>query len=321
MELVSLLILFLILLFFTSKTFRRKRAKRPPGPPRVPFLGSLPFLDLSKGFLSWGLDPRVTAHPLAFVKLGMLEINVINDFKLAKELFEKEEFSGKAQDPLVLESRFWKNIPRGILLTEGSQWSAQRRFSLKTLKDFGFGRKSIEGSIHFEVEELIENHFTREEDILLGSEFNIPIINILWQMVASKRLSENSEKGDQLMESVNTIFRTGIGANFPLVLYRLLPECLRKRTRMGQRADSVRNVRDHLIEEIKRHQDVHDPESPQDFIDVYLAEQEKVEELNILDLTACVHDFFVAGTESTSNTLKWILLYLILHQDVQDRLN
>ena len=59
----------------------------------------------------------------------------------------------------------------------------------------------------------------------------------------------------------------------------------------------------------------------QDFIDVYLAEQEKVEELNILDLTACVHDFFVAGTETSSTTLKWILLYLILHQDVQDRLS
>ena len=319
MELFSFLIIFLILLFFTGKTFRSKRGKRPPGPPRVPFLGSLPFLDLSKGFLSWGLDPRVTAHPLAFVKLGMVEINVINDFKLAKELFEKEEFSGKAQDPLILESRFWKNIPRGILLTEGSQWSAQRRFSLKTLKDFGFGRKSIEGSIHFEVEELIENHFTREEDILLGSDFNIPIINILWQMVANKRLSESNEKEKQLIKSVITIFRTGRGANFPITLYRVLPEGLRKRTKMGQRFDSIRYVRDHLIEEIKNHQEKHDPEILQDFIDVYLAEQEKLEELNILDLTACVHDFFIAGTETSSTTLKWILLYLTLHQDVQDR--
>ena len=94
---------------------------------------------------------------------------------------------------------------------------------------------------------------------------------------------------------------------------------MRKRTKMGQRADSIRNVRDHLIEEVKLHQDVHDPENPQDFIDVYLAEQEKVDELNILDLTASIHDFFTAGTETSSTTLKWVLLYLILHQDVQDR--
>ena len=30
------------------------------------------------------------------------------------------------------------------------------RLSLKTLKDFGFGKKSIEDSIHYEIEELAE---------------------------------------------------------------------------------------------------------------------------------------------------------------------
>ena len=318
MELASFLLVFLLILFSISKIFGRNKL-RPPGPPCVPFLGSLPFLDMSKGFLSWGLDPRVTKHALAFVKLGGFQVNIINDFNLAKELFEKEEFSGRNPDQLIREIRFWDNIPRGIIFTEGSKWSAQRRFSLKTLKDFGFGRKSIEGSIHFEVDEMLENFFTGDDDILLGSEFNIPIINILWQMVANKRLSETNEKDKRLIESVINIFRIGFGANFPLVLYNVLPECMRKRTKMGQRADSIRNVRDHLIEEVKLHQDVHDPENPQDFIDVYLAEQEKVEELNILDLTASIHDFFTAGTETSSTTLKWILLYLILHQDVQDR--
>ena len=138
-------------------------------------------------------------------------------------------------------------------------------------------------------------------------------------MVANKRLSETSEKDKRLIESVVTIFRTGIGANLPLPLFYALPEFLQKRTRMGQRAASIRNVRDHLIEEVKCHQDNLDPENPQDFIDVYLTEQENVEELNILDLTACIHDFFTAGTETSSTTLKWILLYLTLHQDVQNR--
>ena len=318
MDLASLLIVFLIVLFAIRKIFRRKRL-RPPGPPSLPFLGSLPFLAMSKGFLSWVLDPRVTAHPLAFVKLGRLQINMINDFHLAKELFEKEEFSGRHLDQLVVESRFWNNIPRGIFFTEGSHWSVQRRFSPKTLKDFDFGRKSIKGSIHFEVDEMIENFFSSNDDILLGSEFNIPIINILWQMVANKRLCGTNEKEKLLIESVINIFRTGASANFPLTIYKVLPEFMRKRTKMGQRADSIRNVRDHLIEEVKVHQDKHNPENPQDFIDVYLAEMDKVEELNILDLTASIHDFFTAGTETSSTTLKWILLYLILHQDVQDR--
>ena len=32
-----------------------------------------------------------------------------------------------------------------------------------------------------------------------------------------------------------------------------------------------------------------------------------------------IYDFFVAGTETSSTTLKWILLYLSLHQEVQHR--
>ena len=88
---------------------------------------------------------------------------------------------------------------------------------------------------------------------------------------------------------------------------------------MGQRGDSFKYIQDHLLEEIRHRQHKHNPENPQDFIDVYLTEQEDKEELNVLDLTGCIHDFFVAGTETSSTTLKWILIYLTLHQDVQDR--
>ena len=44
-------------------------------------------------------------------------------------------------------------VYQGIIWTSGTQWSTQRRFSLKTLKDFGFGKDRIEDSIHFEVSE------------------------------------------------------------------------------------------------------------------------------------------------------------------------
>ena len=44
-------------------------------------------------------------------------------------------------------------VSQGIIWTSGTQWSTQRRFSLKTLKDFGFGKDRIEDSIHFEVSE------------------------------------------------------------------------------------------------------------------------------------------------------------------------
>ena len=62
----------------------------------------------------------------------------------------------------------------------------------------------------------------------------------------------------------------------------------------------------------------HEPENPKDFIDVYLTEI-TWKDFNIYELIACVQDFFTAGTETSSTTMKWIIQYLTLHQDVQER--
>ena len=43
------------------------------------------------------------------------------------------------------------------------------------------------------------------------------------------------------------------------------------------------------------------------------------EALNTDDLAISLLDFLLAGTETSSTTLKWLVLYLTLHQEVQDR--
>ena len=44
---------------------------------------------------------------------------------------------------------------QGIIMTDGPEWTSQRRFALKHLKDFGFGRSGLEGVIQGEVEDLV----------------------------------------------------------------------------------------------------------------------------------------------------------------------
>ena len=73
-----------------------KRRVLPPGPPAVPVLGCLPFLQLRRGLVDWSLDPRVTGHRLATVTLGPRNLFVINDLKLARELFDRDVLSGRA---------------------------------------------------------------------------------------------------------------------------------------------------------------------------------------------------------------------------------
>ena len=79
-----------------------------------------------------------------------------------QELFGREEFSGRKVSNFLKENKFLKTGPRGIINTEGDQWITQRRFSLKTLKDFGFGRKSLEGPISTEIDLIIEEFLSKE---------------------------------------------------------------------------------------------------------------------------------------------------------------
>ena len=71
--------------------------------------------------------------------------------------------------------------------------------------------------------------------------------------------------------------------------------------------------------EIAKHQKSLDPSQSRDFIDVYLTEMRTNSGLNIDDLACIMADFLAAGTETSSTTLKWILLYLTLYPSVQER--
>ena len=78
---------FLIKLFSKPQNF-------PPGPPHLPIIGSLPFLS------GLGLEKYVGQAVAAYGPVTGLfgaayPLVVINDWKLAKTLFNQEEFCGR----------------------------------------------------------------------------------------------------------------------------------------------------------------------------------------------------------------------------------
>ena len=66
----------------------------------------------------------------------------------------------------------------------------QRRFSLRTLRDFGFGKRSMENIIMEEVREL-SSHMAKTSGQPFKTQllFNPAIFNVIWSVVAAQRYS------------------------------------------------------------------------------------------------------------------------------------
>ena len=181
---MALELLLITIVLLCLHHYRRTRGL-PPGPPSVPLLGTLDiFMNYS------GTAPSILFGEQYFgfrewctIFLGpSLVLVLINDFKLAKELFAKDEFSGrrciscKLQDCLtccpnhpqfLLSSgrpkHYWHEHVKGyhgrnlgITNSDGPRWTEQRRFALKQLRDLGFGTKSLDSVMVHEADQVID---------------------------------------------------------------------------------------------------------------------------------------------------------------------
>jgi methyl farnesoate epoxidase/farnesoate epoxidase len=78
-----------------------------------------------------------------------------------------------------------------LLFANGENWKRQRRFTLRSLRDFGFGKSTIEHLILQEMEELAEaihpDQFGAQPSFVhLDAALNATITNIIWWLMASE---------------------------------------------------------------------------------------------------------------------------------------
>lgn len=91
-------------------------------------------------------------------KFFILKLDILIDI----DLFKKEELSYRpANFPNNRLRPGWeylkgenKGQSPGVIMTNGQIWREQRRFLLKNLRDFGFGKNSMEGIIQEEMAKL-----------------------------------------------------------------------------------------------------------------------------------------------------------------------
>ncbi|KAF4076709.1 hypothetical protein AMELA_G00218170 [Ameiurus melas] len=318
----TLLLLGLVIALLILLRWRNQPHNLPPGPTALPLLGNILTMDNRapfKTFLKWSK----TYGTVMTVYLGTKRVLVLVGYDTVKEALvdNADDFIGRA--PVPFGQKILKGY--GITISNGERWRQLRRFTLTTLRDFGMGRKRMEGWIQEESRHLMDTiKETNSAPVDPTFYLSRAVSNIICALVFGQRFSYEDSHFLRLLQIFSGVLQ--FGSSTWAQLYNIFPwlvELLPGKHR--KIINDVNEVIDFSRGKIQEHKDSLDPENPRDFIDCFLIrlKQEKDNpntEFHYENLIASVLNLFLAGTETTSTTIRCALMLLIKHPEIQTRM-
>lgn len=204
----------------------------------------------------------------------------------------------------------------------GRCWSEHRKLAVGCFRNFGYGQKSFESRIAAE-----SSFFLDAVDTYKGKAFDpkhlttIAVSNISNLILFGERFRYDDSEFLHMIEIFSENIELATSAwvflynAFPLI--SLLP--------IGKHQQLFRNasqVYDFLLEIIQRFSENRTPHSPRHFIDAYLDEMERSaadpdSTYSTENLIFSVGELIIAGTETTTNVLRWAVLFMALYPNIQ----
>ncbi|KAK0427311.1 hypothetical protein QR680_010163 [Steinernema hermaphroditum] len=337
------ILIFLIAYFIFAHIKRIKSL--PPGPFAWPIVGNYVQIGLAhlKGasLVEWYEQCKRKYGPVFTVWVGPMPVVMVTDYDNIQEVYvnnaDATAQTGRQKAFVITGYRGHM----GLVWTDGPAWQEQRRFSLRVLKDFGFGRNLMQQRILEEISCVFDKI---DADIAASPKGKLvmdpgPFLALLIGSVINKilvgyRYDESNE--DELkklkggLDKQLDAFTPADMVVFNRFTYRL--------PLFKQRYDTVAapqmQVLEHFVELIEKRRkaiqnNTHlvDPTEPCDYMDAYLCEIERREkageEMGFFSdkyLAANLLDLYVAGMETTILVLRWGFAFLLNKPEVQEKL-
>ncbi|KAE8606026.1 hypothetical protein XENTR_v10010577 [Xenopus tropicalis] len=298
---------------------QRKPRGFPPGPPGLPLIGNI---------LALASDPHVymkkqsKIHGQIFsLDLGGISTVVLNGYDAVKECLVRQSdvFADRPSLPL-----FKKLTNMGGLLNAkyGRCWTEHRKLAVSCFRTFGCSQKSFESKIS---EECL--FFLDAIDSYKGKALDpkhlvtIAVSNVSNLILFGERFRYDDNDFLHMIEIFSENIELATSAwvflynAFPLIGF--LP--------FGKHQQLFRNaseVYDFLLQIIGRFSENRKPQSPRHFIDAYMDEMERNEAdpdstYSMENLIFSVGELIIAGTETTTNVLRWAMLFMALYPNIQ----
>ncbi|GMR62529.1 hypothetical protein PMAYCL1PPCAC_32724, partial [Pristionchus mayeri] len=295
----------------------RRRASLPPGPFAVPVLGNF-INEIKPPLIHVGLK-RLTAQfgPIFTVHLPFPVVNIA-DFETMRDAFRGNDATGRMHNVLIETARFCEN--GGIVTSDGADWQEQRTFAIATLRDFGMGKNLMEEKVRLSARNMIEFINKKDlSDVDLRWSIEVFVSNIINEFLFGFQFPfDDCGKLEKVMHSTpikDTIhFRSKlVPIVFILPWIRHLPIISYFWGKHKQRLDRMMGYVREQAKAVKCEPN----EEPTCFVQAFNANNK---DKRFEQLLTCCSDLFNAGLETTTATLRWAMLLMAAHQEVQEKL-
>ncbi|XP_017769406.1 PREDICTED: probable cytochrome P450 304a1 [Nicrophorus vespilloides] len=330
---VALFVIYLI------KINRDRPENFPPGPPKLPVYGSYWYvLKENFQFAHRALDGLAKKYKTDILGFYLGDTPAVCTFstELNKELLTKDEFYGKAESILTQARGNGKRI--GIFFVDGMYWQDQRRFTLRHLRDYGFGRRS-ENFEQFTIDQiqhmmdlLLSDPRPEDKDICRAKgEVLMPDIvygyfnNLMWYLLSGR--SHDLKTCRDLSRAALGFQRAGDVLGGAISITPWLRHIAPTFFGYTSAVEDNRKMYVYCEEIVKEHMATYDADHHRDFIDDYIFEINKLESqgiyntsFNVEQMTFIVMDFMFPAPIAMGHTTNFLFGYLVNYPEVQRKI-
>ncbi|XP_056394023.1 cytochrome P450 2G1-like isoform X2 [Hyla sarda] len=257
--------------------------------------------------------------------MGMDPVVVLCSCDAVKEALmdNAEDFGARGHMPLL--DRITSG-GHGVVGSNGERWKQLRRFSLMTLRNFGMGKRSIEERIQEEAQFLMaEFRKAKCQPLDLTFYFAKAVSNVICSVVFGDRFEYEDREYLMLLGLLDEIFK-GFSSVWGQ-MYNVYPKVMGKLPGPHQKMfNAIDGIQEFITKRVKMHKETLDLNNPRDFIDCFLIKMEQEKnipetEFHMEGIVNTTFDLFGAGTETVSTTLRYGLMILLKHPDVEERIH
>ncbi|GMR45147.1 hypothetical protein PMAYCL1PPCAC_15342, partial [Pristionchus mayeri] len=299
-------------------------SRYPKGPFPLPFIDNLDKMEprrIDKFFGEFGK----TQPPIYTIFMPFPTVQ-ITDYDVLREAFV-EKGNSDTGNTGTMYNRITIKFPifKGVINSNGETWREQRRAAISIMRDFGMGKNVMEELVRSSLTDFLQ-HLDKLPDKSNVDLYWPPVVaNVINEILFGYRYAYDDCKPlidyvtrfNELMESVSENLGIAVGmavpslAKLPWIGWHIV----------GRIKHEMQTINKYVVDNVGRAlKDYGVEDEPTCFVHSYKQRIAMNEHLDDLNLMATCADFFIAGQETTSTTLRWAMLIMAKHGDVQEKL-